>query len=83
MLHAGGGEEFIILLPNDDLQNGAKFAERLRRVVDDWHTPTIDITISIGISEYKQNDDIDSLIKRADEALYIAKDNGRNRVELG
>jgi diguanylate cyclase (GGDEF)-like protein len=82
-----GGEEFGILLPGTDPAGAELFAERLRSHVAD--TPvqcddsTIPMTISIGISFFGPHDtDIDSIMARADLALYRAKDRGRNRVEL-
>lgn len=83
-----GGEEFGILLPGTDSAGALHFAERFRQFVAD--TPaqsgkgTIAFTISIGIAELDSNDVIpDSLLARADEALYRAKESGRNRVEVG
>ena len=82
-----GGEEFIIILPNTDKKNALNVAEKIRRTVKE--APYINdkisfhITISIGVTEVTPKDtEIKHLIKRADEALYIAKDCGRNRVEF-
>jgi diguanylate cyclase (GGDEF)-like protein len=83
-----GGEEFAIVLPELELHNAVKAAERLRKAVEE-HVFAIDdkntegrVTISIGVSGIADTDDIspERLIKKADEALYLSKRNGRNRV---
>lgn len=76
-----GGEEFLILLENADLQEAVSVAERIRKEVES--TPLeghIKVTVSIGVASYSKDEDINSLIKRADEALYRAKASGKNRV---
>ena len=81
-----GGEEFSILLPETDLKDGMIFAERLRKAVEDteWDIEKIKIsfTISIGVSECTENPEctVEEVIKKADSALYRAKENGRNKV---
>ena len=80
-----GGEEFIILLPQTSLENGHALAENLRQTVNQLSIPpleSISISISIGVAQFKTQDKIEQVIKRADEALFRAKANGRNRVEL-
>ena len=82
-----GGEEFVIFLADVDIEAARVVAERLRETIAGLHVPSDDgrivtFTISIGISSSKVSDNIDTLIKTADEALYKAKQNGRNRVEL-
>ena len=80
-----GGEEFIMALPNSDADAAQLVAERLRLKVNE---KTIDIkgeplriTISCGVSQYRlQETGIDDTLKRADEALYVAKKSGRNQV---
>ncbi len=80
-----GGEEFVILLPETNLKQASDVAERLRRAAENCIT-TVDhsqvrITISLGVAqmdEYCTN--IDDLFRRADRALYFAKQSGRNRV---
>lgn len=81
-----GGEEFIILLSDTDL-NGAKvIAERIRQQVENhrlaYGMEVLKLTASIGLSCLRGNDNKDSLIKRADDAMYRAKDNGRNQVQI-
>lgn len=79
-----GGEEFAILLQNRDGTQGAEVAERLRRLVKEWSwsriTPELDTTISVGVAQYQASDTLTSVIQRADERLYTAKRQGRNRV---
>ncbi len=73
-----GGEEFLTILPETGLTNACDVAERLRKTVE----AELGITISLGVASYQASrDDKVSLMRRADEALYRAKQNGRNRVE--
>ncbi len=80
-----GGEEFVVLLPHTERKEAAETAERLRQRVAD-HTieqedKRINITISIGVSVLEQSDQgFESIIKRADDALYEAKHRGRNCI---
>jgi diguanylate cyclase len=81
-----GGEEFAILMPNTALEHAASIAGRLRRAVrklliqaaDEKLLPSI--TLSLGLSEMKAEDTLETLIASADAALYQAKQGGRNRV---
>jgi diguanylate cyclase (GGDEF)-like protein len=76
-----GGEEFMIVLPGIGLQGGAATAERLREAVEQERPTGIPITISLGVSAASGADvDYETLFKAADEALYEAKRQGRNRV---
>lgn len=77
-----GGDEFLIICPETSLSGARSLAETIRSSVEK-HTFSInqEITISLGVSEYQINDNAVALIKRADDALYSAKDHGRNRVE--
>lgn len=78
-----GGEEFTILLPKIDFDDAMKLAEDLRVAVENEYFETIGyITISFGVAVMQAGDDEISLFKRADKALYTAKNSGRNRVEF-
>lgn len=81
-----GGEEFVILLSETDLAGAELVAERIRNTIES-HTlahdmATINITASLGVSALHDNDTVDTFVKRADDAMYKAKKNGRNRVML-
>jgi len=82
-----GGEEFAMVLPDSSLQEGCAVAERLRRAVQEITFPppleNLAVTISQGIAALPSPriNTVDALIKAADDALYRAKQNGRNRVE--
>lgn len=78
-----GGEEFIILATNTNLMGAWELAETLRQVVEKNNFEIkIPLTISIGISTYIQGQAQEMVLKSADEKLYKAKENGRNRVEF-
>lgn len=82
-----GGEEFVLLMPNTPLPAGARIVEALRAAVEacpfHFKGEPVTITVSVGLSAFKAGDRSDLVIKRADQALYRAKDAGRNRVEAG
>ena len=77
-----GGEEFVFLLPEADKEEAFTVSERLRAKLSERQFDDLPrITISLGIASYPEDsDDIDQLIKKADAALYTAKQSGRNRV---
>jgi diguanylate cyclase (GGDEF)-like protein/PAS domain S-box-containing protein len=81
-----GGEEFAILLPETNLETAPEVAERLRQTVADTEIETgnqmsLHITVSIGVAlPVKHSHQIDNVLRRADTALYAAKNRGRNRV---
>lgn len=82
-----GGEEFVILLTDTNLDAAALIAERIRADIES-HTlaygmDILNITASLGVSSLRGNDRLESFIKRADDAMYRAKANGRNQVCLG
>ncbi len=77
-----GGEEFILLLPATKLEAASKVAEKLRQDVEHARfAEGVAITVSLGVALHEPGEDAESLVKRADCALYQAKSNGRNRVE--
>jgi diguanylate cyclase (GGDEF)-like protein len=81
-----GGEEFVILLNDTDIDGANIISERIRQQIEK-HTiaygmDMIKLTVSLGISSLRGNDTPDSLVSRADAAMYQAKNNGRNRVEV-
>lgn len=79
-----GGEEFALLLPETQLADGMALAERLREAIagkpmsSGLHT--LNVTVSIGAASYRHGDDLSRLLRTADEGMYLAKHNGRNRV---
>jgi two-component system cell cycle response regulator len=81
-----GGEEFLVVMPETDLSAAALAAERLRRRIASDPFPiqrgerAMEVTISVGIAALAEGEDPASVLKRADEALYRAKRDGRNRV---
>jgi diguanylate cyclase len=81
-----GGEEFVVLLPETEREAAATVMESVREAVEmshiAWEKKRLNLTISIGISDFKGKDILQSAFTRADRALYQAKMNGRNRVEL-
>jgi diguanylate cyclase (GGDEF)-like protein len=83
-----GGEEFLVVLPATELPKAIETAERLRILVAELTTAgggreaAINLTISLGISSLQPGDSLDGLIYRADNALYIAKQEGRNQVQF-
>ncbi|TAN76928.1 MAG: diguanylate cyclase [Gallionella sp.] len=79
-----GGEEFLIFLPQNGYEAAAALAEKLRCTIEDYRFPGVPkVTVSFGVSEYVAGDTLESLCARADNALYRAKQEGRNRVCVG
>ena len=77
-----GGEEFVILAHNSDVGAGCELAEKIRRAVHLHNfTQAGRVTCSFGVAQYLPDDTTDSIIKRADDAMYSAKKRGRNLVE--
>lgn len=82
-----GGEEFCFFFPETDINGAAVMAERIRCTISqlafDSEKNIFSITVSMGVSELLgQNDNLENMLKRSDDSLYKAKENGRNRVVL-
>ena len=82
-----GGEEFVILLPKTNLKQAFEIAERLRKLLEAHHfsydNQRLPVTASIGVADYRQGVTTGTeLFKRADEAVYKAKEGGRNQVQF-
>lgn len=76
-----GGEEFVLLFPETKKIDAISSANYIRKKIEDLeHKTAGKITCSFGVTEYIEGDTLKSLFKRCDEALYLAKENGRNRV---
>ncbi|MCO4763464.1 MAG: diguanylate cyclase [Myxococcales bacterium] len=80
-----GGEEFLLVLPDTELEGAIIVAESVRKriaaiefIVDET---TVPLSVSIGVADFRQGDALDDVLRRADDALYSAKLNGRNRIE--
>jgi len=82
-----GGEEFVFLLEDKDLEQTAEFAESVRKQVEasvcEYADLQIKVTMSFGVDQLNRSQTSDENIKRADAKLYIAKESGRNRVIKG
>lgn len=72
-----GGEEFFIMFPETDMSESYCIAERIRKAVHD----NTEVTVSLGVSAYRPGIEMTDIIKMADDALYQAKNKGKNRVE--
>lgn len=82
-----GGEEFTVLLPETGAEEAKTVAQRIRASLEEMNfSPQpgsrVNKTISIGVTEYAPQEELVSFIKRADEAMYLSKQNGRNRVSV-
>ncbi|MDO9632788.1 MAG: GGDEF domain-containing protein [Humidesulfovibrio sp.] len=78
-----GGEEFLLVCPETVVQVVAALAERLRAEFAATDFPLVgQVTSSFGVAEFAQGDSMKSLVERADQALYRAKNSGRNCVEV-
>jgi len=80
-----GGEEFAIILPHTDIEGAFIAADRLREYIDGVDFTYMDeelpLTVSIGISSFRKKDSVKAVIRRAEQALLLAKKSGRNTVK--
>lgn len=82
-LYRIGGEEFVVVLQGQSIEQAAHLAEQLRTLVEaNELVPDRSVTISLGVAEIKDGEDRNDWLHRADEALYRAKNNGRNTTVL-
>jgi len=78
-----GGEEFVVLTKTINIENIKMYIEKLQaKIAESSFSPAPKITASFGITLYRKEDNKDSILKRVDEALYLAKENGRDRYEI-
>ena len=77
-----GGEEFVVVLPETDLAGAERFAERLRRTIEAQSVGDMQTSASCGVATMLPEDNVEELLGAADQALYRAKTNGRNRTEV-
>jgi diguanylate cyclase (GGDEF)-like protein len=78
-----GGEEFVVILPETDVKGTNRQIERMRKTIEKTSFDGVgNLTISAGITSYTGGDSCKSMVTRADKALYLAKEDGRNRVRV-
>ncbi len=78
-----GGEEFVCVLPNASIDQACKATARISQTMRESHQPFADVTVSYGVALWNPAEDVlEKAIKRADQALYAAKQNGRNQTRL-
>ncbi len=78
-----GGEEFMLLLPGIGRHRAFDLAERLRKEIEiHQFAPVPSVTVSLGVSFWQVNNDVDDVLKEADKALYRAKEQGRNQTQM-
>jgi diguanylate cyclase (GGDEF)-like protein len=80
-----GGEEFLALLPETEVHAARELAERIRSACENTpmhgpHNEVVNVTISGGVAELDHDEDIPGLLKRVDDCLYNAKNQGRNLI---
>lgn len=76
-----GGEEFLIVLPNTELDNAVTIADKLRKLIEKYPFPHGSVTCSFGIAQWTRDETQEEWINRADQMLYVAKESGRNQVQ--
>ena len=80
-----GGEEFTVLLPGTGVEAAKNVAERIRKGFEAQNlffiiNENLNISVSIGAAQFKSGEELEAFVKRADDALYAAKQNGKNQV---
>lgn len=78
-----GGEEFAFILPNTTAEQAYNVAERKRKALEQFTGQYCKVTLSFGVAEVRNDDNERTLYERADHALYQAKKDGRNQVQMG
>lgn len=82
-----GGEEFVILFPSTGAEEALQATEKLRQAIADspfnFKGERVEVTLSFGVAEIRDADDPEALFNRADQALYLAKQQGRNQTQVG
>ncbi|MES2821922.1 MAG: GGDEF domain-containing protein, partial [Pseudomonadota bacterium] len=86
MVFRYGGEEFLVLLSNTNREAAAMVGERLRQAIQDLQCVAqgapIELSVSLGCACLLPGESVESLLRRADNALYVAKREGRNRLTM-
>ena len=78
-----GGEEFVVVVDGQNLTNASRLAEQLRTIIEgNALAPAGSVTISLGVAQHQTGESADSWLRRADSALYEAKEAGRNTIKL-
>ncbi len=81
-----GGEEFLIFLPETDIEAGKRIAERIKDQIEsmdiEYENDSLHVTMSFGVSQYDETTSLNDCIKNADAGLYFAKTHGRNQVNI-
>lgn len=81
-IYRWGGDEFIVLLENEGIRESYTISELLRKDIEsNKFLKELKVTVSIGVVEYMQENEIDSLLKKVDQLMYKSKEKGKNRVE--
>ncbi len=80
-----GGEEFVVILPNLELEGAISLAEKIRKAIFGirflFQETELNVSLSGGVTEFMKDDTIESIYRRADDSLYRAKEDGRNRIK--
>lgn len=78
-----GGEEFVVLFKETSIQDAQMISKKIKDAIQNVEHPLAgSITISLGVTKYLEGDTLESIFKRCDDALYLAKENGRNRIKI-